>query len=116
MVLPDFTDLYEKNSPAVVSIDVTQKVKQVRFPELSEDDPFYEFFRRFRTDSATARRPEREQEQSSVGSASSSPATAISSPMPTSSKAPRKSRSISPTNASSRPRSSDSTNAPMSRS
>src|SRR5207302_9349007 len=47
VVLPDFTELYEKQSPAVVSIDVTQKVKQARFPELSEDDPFYEFFRRF---------------------------------------------------------------------
>ena len=47
--LPDFTDLYEKNGPAVVSIDVTQKARRGRggMPELSEDDPFYEFFRRF---------------------------------------------------------------------
>jgi serine protease Do len=45
--LPDFTELYEKQSPAVVSIDVTQKVRRSRFPDLSEDDPFYEFFRRF---------------------------------------------------------------------
>jgi serine protease Do len=46
--LPDFTDLYEKNGPAVVSIDVTQKSRRARgMPELSEDDPFYEFFRRF---------------------------------------------------------------------
>ncbi len=45
--LPDFTELYEKQGPAVVSIDVTQKVRRPRMPELSEDDPFYEFFRRF---------------------------------------------------------------------
>jgi serine protease Do len=45
--LPDFTDLYERQGPTVVSIDVTQKAKRQRFPELSEDDPFYEFFRRF---------------------------------------------------------------------
>jgi len=45
--LPDFTELYERQAPAVVSIDVTQKMRRSRFPELSEDDPFYEFFRRF---------------------------------------------------------------------
>jgi len=42
--LPDFTELYEQQGPAVVSIDVTQKARR---PEISEDDPFYEFFRRF---------------------------------------------------------------------
>jgi serine protease Do len=47
--LPDFTDLYEKQSPAVVSIDVTQKIHRNarNMPDLSEDDPFYEFFKRF---------------------------------------------------------------------
>jgi S1-C subfamily serine protease len=45
--LPDFTELYDKQGPAVVAIDVTQKVKRSRGMELSEDDPFYEFFRRF---------------------------------------------------------------------
>jgi serine protease Do len=47
--LPDFTELYEKQGATVVSIDVTQKVRrgQRGAPELSEDDPFYEFFRRF---------------------------------------------------------------------
>src|SRR6185295_16276004 len=41
--------------------------KATRFPELSEDDPFYEFFRRF---GQIPRRgaPERDQEQQSVGS------------------------------------------------
>ena len=66
--LPDFTELYEKQSPAVVSIDVTQRAKRSRGgPELSEDDPFYEFFRRF---GQVPRRgqPEREFDQQSVGS------------------------------------------------
>ena len=46
-LLPDFTDLYERQGPAVVSIDVTQKARRQRFPDISEDFPFYEFFRRF---------------------------------------------------------------------
>jgi serine protease Do len=65
--LPDFTELYDKQSSAVVSIDVTQKIKRSRFPELSEDDPFYEFFRRF---GQVPRRgmPDRDFDQQSVGS------------------------------------------------
>src|SRR5262249_66533 len=65
--LPDFTELYEKQSAAVVSIDVTQRARRQRFPELSEDDPFYEFFRRF-GQIPRPRGPEREFEQQSVGS------------------------------------------------
>jgi serine protease Do len=47
--LPDFTELYEKSGPAVVSIDVTQKIRRSarNLPDLPEDDPFYEFFKRF---------------------------------------------------------------------
>ena len=45
--LPDFTELYEQQAPAVVSIDVTQKARRSQLPDLSENDPFYEFFRRF---------------------------------------------------------------------
>jgi serine protease Do len=68
--LPDFTDLYEKQGPAVVSIDVTQKIRRPRLPDISEDDPFYEFFRRF---GQIPRRgapgtPEREYEAQSTGS------------------------------------------------
>ena len=49
-LLPDFTELYEKQGPAVVSIDVTQRARRgQQMPELSEDDPFYEFFRRWGT-------------------------------------------------------------------
>ncbi len=45
--LPDFTGLYEKQGPAVVSIDVRQKARSIPMAGMSEDDPFYEFFRRF---------------------------------------------------------------------
>lgn len=65
--LPDFTEIYEQQAPAVVSIDVTQTVKRAPFPDLSEDDPFYEFFRRFGQVPRGRERP-REQEQQSVGS------------------------------------------------
>jgi serine protease Do len=66
--LPDFTDLYEKNGPTVVSIDVTQKSRRARgMPELSEDDPFYEFFRRF-GQVPPRRGPEREPDAQAVGS------------------------------------------------
>ena len=66
--LPDFTDLYERQSPAVVSIDVTQKAKRQRLPELSEDDPFYEFFRRFGQIPRNGPGGGREFEQQSTGS------------------------------------------------
>ncbi|MBI3917960.1 MAG: DegQ family serine endoprotease [Betaproteobacteria bacterium] len=48
--LPDFTDLVEKQGPAVVNISTTQSVRSPllpQVPQLQEDDPFYEFFRRF---------------------------------------------------------------------
>jgi len=49
--LPDFTDLVEKQGPAVVNISVMQTVHHPavmpQIPNLPEDDPFYEFFRRF---------------------------------------------------------------------
>ncbi len=48
--LPDFTELVEKQGPAVVNISTTQTVRSSanpQVPQLSEDDPFYDFFRRF---------------------------------------------------------------------
>jgi serine protease Do len=48
--LPDFTELVEKQGPAVVNISTTQSVRNPlvpQVPNLQEDDPFYEFFRRF---------------------------------------------------------------------
>jgi serine protease Do len=48
--LPDFTELVEKQGAAVANISVTQTQKAVAMPQipnLSEDDPMFEFFRRF---------------------------------------------------------------------
>ncbi len=48
--LPDFTDLAERQGPTVVNISTTQ-VRERRaspqIPNLEEDDPLYDFFRRF---------------------------------------------------------------------
>ena len=66
--LPDFTELYDKQGPAVVAIDVTQRVRRSRGPELAEDDPFYEFFRRFGQIPRPRGAPDREFDQQSVGS------------------------------------------------
>lgn len=50
-VLPDFADLVEKFGPAVVNINTqTRASPRQQIPGLSEDDPFYEFFRRFMPD------------------------------------------------------------------
>ena len=49
-VLPDFADLVEKYGPAVVNINTQTRTKPQAVPGLSEDDPFYEFFRRFMPD------------------------------------------------------------------
>ncbi len=49
--LPDFTELYEKQAATVVSIETKQKLKRgAGFavpPGVDENDPFYDFFRRF---------------------------------------------------------------------
>src|SRR3569623_661127 len=51
--LPDFTDIVEKTSPAVVNISTTQAVKggpgfpHGQMPQMPEGTPFDEFFRRF---------------------------------------------------------------------
>ncbi|MBI4987421.1 MAG: DegQ family serine endoprotease [Rhodocyclales bacterium] len=49
--LPDFTELAEKHGPAVVNISTTQTIRGNRafpqFPDLDEDDPMFEFFKRF---------------------------------------------------------------------
>jgi len=48
--LPDFTELVEKQGAAVVNISTTQSSRNSasqHIPQLDENDPFYEFFRRF---------------------------------------------------------------------
>jgi len=63
--LPDFTELVDKQGPAVVNVSTTQLI---RSPQVfqgvpgPENDPFYEFFRRF------APQVPREQESQSLGS------------------------------------------------
>ena len=64
--LPDFTDLVEKQGAAVVNVSTTQLIHTPQMlqgmPNLPEDDPFYEFFRRF------APQEPHEQESQSLGS------------------------------------------------
>jgi serine protease Do len=45
--LPNFADLVEKHGPAVVNIRTEARAHRGQIPGLSEDDPMYEFFRRF---------------------------------------------------------------------
>lgn len=64
--LPDFTDLVEKQGAAVVNVSTTQVVRAPQgfqgMPNLPENDPFYEFFKRY------APQIPREQESQSLGS------------------------------------------------
>ncbi|MBI1174777.1 MAG: Do family serine endopeptidase [Sideroxydans sp.] len=67
MDLPDFTELVAKQGPAVVNISTTQIIHNAQGfpgmpPGMDENDPFYEFFRRF------APQMPRDQEQQSLGS------------------------------------------------
>ncbi len=50
-ILPDFADLVEKHGPAVVNINTRSRGgRQQALPGLDENDPFFEFFRRFMPD------------------------------------------------------------------
>jgi serine protease Do len=70
--LPDFTRLADKNSPSVVNISSTQKVKRIphlpenlQIPDLPEDSPLNEFFRHFFDDDGKAPMP---RDEKSLGS------------------------------------------------
>ena len=66
--LPDFTELVEKHGAAVVNISTTQIVRNNQaFPNIPENDPFYEFFKRFSPQVPREQMP-REQESQSLGS------------------------------------------------
>jgi serine protease Do len=69
--LPDFTELAEKQGPAVVNISTTQ-VRERRalpqMPDLDEDDPLYDFFRRFVPRQPGPEQGPRDFESRSVGS------------------------------------------------
>jgi len=47
-VLPDFAAIAAQYGPAVVNISVSGTAKTSGVPQLNPDDPFFEFFRRFR--------------------------------------------------------------------
>ncbi|MBI4291111.1 MAG: DegQ family serine endoprotease [Betaproteobacteria bacterium] len=73
--VPDFIDLAEKQGPTVVNISSTQVHRETRagpqFPNIDEDDPMFEFFRRFmpRQQPGPGQRPApREFESRSLGS------------------------------------------------
>jgi serine protease Do len=69
--LPDFAQLVEKQGPAVVNISITQVGRGnfgiPQLPGLSEDDPYYEFFRRFMPPQQRGQ-PRREHRTHSMGS------------------------------------------------
>ena len=69
--LPDFTKLVEQNSPAVVNISTTQKIKRERrlphgftVPDIPEDSPFGDLFRHFFGEGGEGELPEEFKTQS----------------------------------------------------
>jgi serine protease Do len=69
--LPDFTQIVEQQGAAVVNISTTQQRQrraQPQAPQLDEDDPMYEFFRRFIPRTPPGSPGPREFESSSLGS------------------------------------------------
>jgi serine protease Do len=69
--LPDFTQIVEQQGAAVVNISTTQQRQrraQPQVPQLDEDDPMYEFFRRFIPRGPQGPQTPREPESSSLGS------------------------------------------------
>lgn len=70
--LPDFTELVEKQGAAVVNISTTQSARtslSQQIPQLDENDPFYEFFRRFIPNPGPGQGPgQREFQPQSLGS------------------------------------------------
>lgn len=69
--LPDFTELAEKHGASVVNISTTQTMRNEsifpRIPHLSEDDPMFDFFRRFMPPGKGQKEP-REFQSRSLGS------------------------------------------------
>ncbi len=70
--LPDFTDLVERQGPAVVNISTTQSGARSplaqQLPNVPEDDPFFEFFRRFAPNTPGTPGQPREFQSQSLGS------------------------------------------------
>ena len=71
MLLPDFTQLVEREGPAVVNISANrmEDEEDSPFPLIPEDDPFFEFFKRFVPPNGAPRQQQpRERESVSYGS------------------------------------------------
>ncbi|MFO8025645.1 DegQ family serine endoprotease [Thiohalophilus sp.] len=72
--LPDFTELAEKNSPAVVNISTTQKITREQgmpgfnIPEFPEESPFGDLFKHFFGEKGPGAGPPEEFENQSLGS------------------------------------------------
>ncbi len=69
--LPDFTELAEKQGPTVVNISTTQARERrggPQIPNIEEDDPLYDFFRRFIPRPPSPGQSPREFESRSLGS------------------------------------------------
>jgi serine protease Do len=72
--LPDFTELVNRNAAAVVNISTTidpgaaASGRRPMLPDIPEDSPFHDFFRRFFDEAPDGRSPGREPEANSLGS------------------------------------------------
>lgn len=73
--LPDFTSLVENNSAAVVNISTTvskngnpNMPQQFNLPDIPEDSPFYDFFRKFFEEMPEGSAPQPFEKRSSLGS------------------------------------------------
>ena len=77
--LPDFTQIVDSQGAAVVNISTTQQRQARRanpqVPQLDENDPFYEFFRRFVPRGARRGRASSSRARSAPGSSSAPTAT-----------------------------------------
>ncbi|HEY9447847.1 MAG TPA: DegQ family serine endoprotease [Burkholderiales bacterium] len=56
--LPDFTPLVERQGPAVVNVVTTRTIRGAAAPPELQNDPFFEFFRRFMPDAPERGAPE----------------------------------------------------------
>jgi serine protease Do len=71
--LPDFTDIVDKQGSVVVNVSTTQIIKRSaqipQFPNIDEDDPMFDFFKRFMPRQPGGQGPrERQFENKSLGS------------------------------------------------
>lgn len=73
--LPDFSVIATRNGPAVVNISTVGSTKEANFrgDADAENDPFYEFFRRFQSPASVAAAARRPRPTASAPASSSAP-------------------------------------------